>query len=55
MLEVETYSWNVLPQALRPDGDAALIAGIAQELSWVWQQLQQRQLLQLPKGLSHVS
>jgi hypothetical protein len=55
VLEVETYSWNVLPQALRPDGDAALIAGIAQELSWVWKQLQQRQLLQLPEGLSHVS
>ncbi len=55
VLEVETYSWNVLPQALRPDGDAALIAGIAQELSWVWQQLQQRGLLQQPEGLSHVS
>ncbi len=55
VLEVETYSWNVLPQALRPEGETALIAGIAQELNWVLQQLRQRQLLQQSEGLSHVS
>lgn len=33
-LEVETYTWSVLPAGERPDGDAGLIQGLARELSW---------------------
>jgi sugar phosphate isomerase/epimerase len=34
-LEVETYTWQVLPGDHRPDGDDALAAGIAAEVAWV--------------------
>ncbi|GAA0327587.1 metabolite traffic protein EboE [Actinoallomurus spadix] len=34
-VEVETYTWGVLPAAARPDGDAGLAVGIAGELAWV--------------------
>ena len=34
-VEVETYTWSVLPSAQRPDDDAGLIAGISAEVSWV--------------------
>jgi sugar phosphate isomerase/epimerase len=33
-LDVETYTWGVLPPARRPDGDAALAEGIAAELAF---------------------
>jgi sugar phosphate isomerase/epimerase len=33
-LDVETYTWSVLPPARRPDGDAALADGIAAELAF---------------------
>jgi hypothetical protein len=33
-LEVETYTWQVLPPGARPAGDADLVAGIAAELAW---------------------
>jgi hypothetical protein len=33
-LEVETYTWQVLPAGARPAGDADLVAGIAAELAW---------------------
>ncbi|GIF73889.1 metabolite traffic protein EboE [Asanoa siamensis] len=33
-LDVETYTWGVLPPARRPDGDAALADGIAAELAF---------------------
>ncbi len=33
-LEVETYTWSVLPPARRPTDDAGLIDGIARELAW---------------------
>lgn len=33
-LEVETYTWNVLPAAERPDTDDQLIDGLAAELRW---------------------
>lgn len=33
-LEVETYTWAVLPPARRPTDEAGLIAGIARELAW---------------------
>lgn len=38
-LEVETYTWNVLPAARRPDGAGALAEGIAAELAFAAQQL----------------
>lgn len=44
-LEVETYTWQVLPQALRPADDAQLIDGLARELHWLQQQLDSRGLL----------
>ncbi|MFF7647705.1 metabolite traffic protein EboE [Streptomyces canus] len=33
-IEVETYTWNVLPSGQRPAGPSALAAGIAAELDW---------------------
>ncbi|MGD8216650.1 metabolite traffic protein EboE [Pseudomonas thivervalensis] len=50
VLEVETYSWGVLPSQLRPTTEHAQLQGIAAELRWVEDQLQQRQLLQ-PQAL----
>jgi len=34
-LEVETYTWSVLPEGERPRDGASLCAGIAAELAWV--------------------
>lgn len=34
-LEVETYTWQVLPEGERPGCDDALAAGIAAEVAWV--------------------
>jgi sugar phosphate isomerase/epimerase len=34
-IEVETYTWSVLPEGQRPEGPAALSEGIAAELHWV--------------------
>lgn len=45
VLEVETYSWMVLPEALRPGSETTLVNGIAAELAWV-----EAQLLQRPVG-----
>ncbi|WP_339481241.1 MULTISPECIES: metabolite traffic protein EboE [unclassified Pseudomonas] len=50
VLEVETYSWGVLPSQLRPTTEHAQLQGIAAELHWVEDQLQQRRLLQ-PQAL----
>jgi len=33
-LEVETYTWTVLPPEERPEDDAGLVRGIARELAW---------------------
>jgi sugar phosphate isomerase/epimerase len=44
-LEVETYSWQALPPALRPDNDTALQRGITAELAWLEQALEQRDLI----------
>ncbi|WP_327287012.1 metabolite traffic protein EboE [Streptomyces sp. NBC_01198] len=33
-VEVETYTWSVLPADRRPDGPDALVAGIAAEVAW---------------------
>lgn len=38
-LDVETYTWGVLPAARRPDGDAALADGIAAELAFARDEL----------------
>lgn len=45
VLEVETYSWGVLPEQLRPRDEHAQLQGIAAELHWVEVQLRQRGLL----------
>ncbi len=44
-LEVETYTWHVLPPALRPTDDASLHRGIAAELEWAAGALDARGLL----------
>jgi sugar phosphate isomerase/epimerase len=44
-LEVETYTWQVLPDALRPGNDAELHQGLVRELEWVEAQMQSRGLL----------
>jgi sugar phosphate isomerase/epimerase len=38
-LEVETYTWSVLPPDQRPDDERALVAGLAAELGWLRDQL----------------
>jgi sugar phosphate isomerase/epimerase len=38
-LEVETYTWDVLPAKLRPGGERTLVDGIAAELDWTRDQL----------------
>jgi len=37
--EVETYTWSVLPEAQRPNGDRGLIVGLAAELGWARRRL----------------
>lgn len=44
-LEVETYTWHVLPENIRPKDDKDLVHNIALELDWLEQQLKQRKLL----------
>ena len=55
VLEVETYSWGVLPAPLRPNTEQAQLRGIATELQWVEGQLKQRKLLSapVPTGEAH--
>lgn len=38
-LEVETYTWSVLPEGHRPRGEEDLVKGIARELSWTRERL----------------
>ncbi|GLU47984.1 metabolite traffic protein EboE [Nocardiopsis ansamitocini] len=38
-LEVETYTWSVLPEGSRPEGDKGLVEGLAAELAWVHRRL----------------
>ena len=33
-IEVETYTWSVLPEGRRPEGPEGLVTGIAAELGW---------------------
>lgn len=44
-LEVETYTWQVLPITLRPQNDIALINGLTEELNWLEKQMSSRGLL----------
>jgi sugar phosphate isomerase/epimerase len=44
-LEVETYTWHVLPPDGRPADDEALIDGLAAELTWLEGELAARKLL----------
>ena len=44
-LEVETYTWQVLPVSLRPQNDCALIKGLTEELNWLEKQMSSRGLL----------
>ena len=47
-LEVETYTWQVLPPNLRPTNDSELVQGFSRELDWLSAQLYQRNLLNKP-------
>jgi sugar phosphate isomerase/epimerase len=38
-VELETYTWNVMPGALRPADDTALLDGLARELEWLTSEL----------------
>lgn len=44
-LEVETYTWRVLPESLRPDDDAQLVESLKLELQWLQNELNIRGLL----------
>lgn len=45
-LEVETYTWQVLPNAMRPGNDSDLIKGLADELDWLDNEMSLRGLIQ---------
>jgi len=45
-LEVETYTWQVLPPTLRPSTDADLHKGLLDELSWLEKSMHSLNLLQ---------
>jgi sugar phosphate isomerase/epimerase len=47
-LDVETYTWNVLPPGLRPETPAQLAGGIAAELAWARDRLTDLDLKELP-------
>lgn len=38
-VEVETYTWDVLPPGMRPTDEAGLVRGLAGELAWVRDEL----------------
>ncbi len=38
-VELETYTWGVLPDRLRPPDDAGLVKGLTQELRWLTNEL----------------
>lgn len=47
-IEVETYTWQVLPPGARPANDADLVAGIAAELAWTRDRLAELGLQEVP-------
>jgi sugar phosphate isomerase/epimerase len=48
-LDVETYTWSVLPPASRPDGPAQLAQGIAAELAHARALLEELEVLSVPE------
>jgi len=50
-LEVETYTWNVLPGLAHPDDRFDLQKKIAAELEWVEERMSERRLLQLQQSV----
>ncbi len=44
-LEVETYTWSVLPASIRPGDDESMVAGIDAELQYVKGKLKEHRLL----------
>lgn len=44
-LEIETYTWHVLPPALRPQDNESLITGLTEEINWLEKQMLKRELL----------
>jgi len=44
-LEIETYTWNVLPTDIRPTNHSELLHGITEELNWVESEMLERNLL----------
>ncbi len=44
-LEIETYTWHVLPEFQRPADRDSLIAGLCQERAWLLEQMHARQLI----------
>jgi sugar phosphate isomerase/epimerase len=49
-LEVETYTWSVLPEAQRPRGEAGLVDGLAAELRWTRDRLAEAGLQPVEEG-----
>lgn len=49
-LEVETYTWQVLPESHRPRDDQALVQGIVAEIEWVETEMRKRDLLSETAG-----
>ncbi|MGH2707320.1 MAG: metabolite traffic protein EboE, partial [Actinomycetota bacterium] len=47
-LEVETYTWSVLPADRRPAGEDGLVAGLVAELTWVRERLEELGLEETP-------
>jgi sugar phosphate isomerase/epimerase len=47
-VEVETYTWSVLPPGQRPEGDDALIDGLAAEVGWARKALTGLGLTEVP-------
>jgi sugar phosphate isomerase/epimerase len=45
-IEVETYTWNVLPGAARPRGEDGLVDCLTRELVWLEAQMERHSLLQ---------
>lgn len=45
-LEIETYTWQVLPKTLRPQNDKDLIKGLTDELDWLDTEMSLRGLIQ---------
>jgi sugar phosphate isomerase/epimerase len=47
-LDVETYTWTVLPPERRPEGTAGLVDGLARELLWTRDRLVELGLKEIP-------